>query len=117
MRALKYALGHTLVYRDSSVDLDRVKRTVPEFRRVCWCMCVCVFVCVCMCVYVSVGVGGGEWVVWRVCVCVYVCLCVFVCVCECVHAYMCACMQFADMHARACVHPSGLVSSSDVNIL
>ena len=80
-------------------------------------VCVCVFVCVCMCVYVSVGVGGGEWVVWRVCVCVYVCLCVFVCVCECVHAYMCACMQFADMHARACVHPSGLVFSSDVNIL
>ncbi|XP_070173868.1 X-ray radiation resistance-associated protein 1-like isoform X2 [Littorina saxatilis] len=33
VRALKHALGHTLVYRDASVDLDRVKRTVPEFRR------------------------------------------------------------------------------------
>ncbi|KAL8600018.1 hypothetical protein ACOMHN_057787 [Nucella lapillus] len=33
VRALKHALGHTLVYRDPSVDLDRVKRTVPEFRR------------------------------------------------------------------------------------
>ncbi|XP_076453924.1 X-ray radiation resistance-associated protein 1-like [Babylonia areolata] len=33
VRALKHALGHTLVYRDPSVDLDRVKRTVQEFRR------------------------------------------------------------------------------------
>ena len=35
VRALKHALGHTLVYRDPAVDLDRVKRTGPEFRRVC----------------------------------------------------------------------------------
>lgn len=34
VRALKYALGHPLVYRDPNVDLDKVKRTVPEFRRV-----------------------------------------------------------------------------------
>nr|KAG5698007.1 hypothetical protein BaRGS_005825 [Batillaria attramentaria] len=34
IRALKHVLGHALVYRDPSVDLDRVKRTVPEFRRV-----------------------------------------------------------------------------------
>jgi hypothetical protein len=34
VRALKHALGHSLVYRDNHVDLDRVKRTVPEYRRV-----------------------------------------------------------------------------------
>lgn len=34
VRALKYALSHPLVYRDPNVDLDKVKRTVPEFRRV-----------------------------------------------------------------------------------
>jgi hypothetical protein len=34
VRALKYALGHELVYRDAAARLDRIQKPVPPYRKV-----------------------------------------------------------------------------------